>query len=287
MDRHRRVPTQAWLYRGGAFLLLLVLVWSLMALPLVAAPQPQSVDQGKTIFEQKCASCHTIGGGKRVGPDLKGVTEEKDRDWLMRWIANPDAMLKAGDPTAKKIFEEYNRVPMPNLGLSTEEVAAVLAYIESASGGSAAPAPAAPAMPQGNPDRGRALFTGAQPLQNGGPACRSCHHVSALGTPGGGALGSDLDGVVERYNGAEALFAWLQSPATQVMRAVWSDHPLTEQERADLVAFLQQNSAAGASSPTLILFIIALVVFIVFMVIVQLVWRRRLTGVRRPMVSRA
>ncbi len=286
MSRDRGVRIRRWLFRSGFFLLVMGLVWGMMGLPLEAAPLPQDVTQGKEIFEQKCASCHTIGGGDLAGPDLKGVTQIRDREWLIRWIADPDAMIKAGDPIAIQIFEEYNRVPMPNMGLSEEEIVAVLAFIESASGGTA---PAAPAttMPEGDPARGRALFTGVQPFQNGGPACLACHTVSSVDFPGGGTLGPALDGIVDRYNGPEALFAWLQSPATQMMWAVWADYPLTAQERADLVAFLQQASAAPATGGTLILLGVAFVVLAVFLLLVQLIWRRRLTGVRRPMVTKA
>jgi len=281
-------------------MLLAVMVWALAVtpLPLSAAPLGQSSSDGKTIFEQKCASCHTIGGGKRVGPDLKGVTQRRDRDWLMRWIAEPDKMLAEGDPTAKKLLAEYNNVPMPNLGLSKAEVAAVVAYLESTggaqgAGGAKAPVPAAaPPQPspvsQGDATRGRALFMGEQPLQNGGPACRSCHTLSALGVPGGGTLGPKLDGVVQRYNGADALYAWLQSPPTEVMRAVWADHPISKQDRADLVVFLQNApTGAAASSTTLILLVLGFALFIIFLVVIQLAWHHRLRGVRRAIITRA
>ncbi len=29
-----------------------------------------------------CKACHTIGGGKLIGPDLKGVTERRDEDCM-------------------------------------------------------------------------------------------------------------------------------------------------------------------------------------------------------------
>ena len=35
-------------------------------------------------FKKLCISCHTIGGGRIVGPDLKDVHERKDRAWLVR-----------------------------------------------------------------------------------------------------------------------------------------------------------------------------------------------------------
>lgn len=47
-----------------------------------------SYDMGRAIFDQKCAPCHTIGGCKKIGPDLRGVTERRKRDWLIRWLDN-------------------------------------------------------------------------------------------------------------------------------------------------------------------------------------------------------
>ena len=290
MAKQREFVSKGVLHRWGWALALAGLALLLVGIPVLAAPSNQSVDEGKTIFEQKCASCHTIGGGDRVGPDLKGVTEERDPDWLARWIEAPDKMLAEGDPIAKQIFAQYNNVPMPNLGLSPAEVAAVIAYLKSTSGEAAPAAPAAQPQLQGDPERGRALFVGEVPLVNGGPACRSCHNVSALGVPGGGTLGPALDDVVPRFNGPEALQAWLQSPPTEVMRAVWQDHPIDAQDRADLAAFL----ASVSTSPPLArwkldltLFAVALVVFVVLMVIAQLAWRRRLRTVRGLITGKA
>ncbi len=46
----------------------------------------QPAEEGETIFQAQCAACHTIGGGPLVGPDLLGVTERRENDWLIRWI---------------------------------------------------------------------------------------------------------------------------------------------------------------------------------------------------------
>ncbi|MEW6001383.1 MAG: cytochrome c, partial [Nitrospirota bacterium] len=89
-----------------------------------------SVDRGKVIFE-KCLPCHTIGGGKNVGPDLKGVTERREREWLINFILSPQKMIRSGDPIASSLVKEYGNILMPNPGLSKEEVVAVLSYIES------------------------------------------------------------------------------------------------------------------------------------------------------------
>ncbi len=103
-------------------------------LPITTTP----TEPGKAIFEQKCQSCHSIGGGRIVGPDLKGITERRERGWLIRFIVSPDELIAQGDPIAKQLVEEYG-IPMPNMGLSEPEGEEVLAYIEAQSGGEPIP----------------------------------------------------------------------------------------------------------------------------------------------------
>lgn len=98
----------------------------------VAVHAAAAVD-GKAAFEQKCAACHTIGGGDRVGPDLHGVTERRSPEWLQRYVMAPDQMIAGGDPIAVGLYEKYNRIMMPNLGLGQEETQALLDHIRSAS----------------------------------------------------------------------------------------------------------------------------------------------------------
>lgn len=40
-----------------------------------SAPQEgsASAEEGEALFMEKCSPCHTIGGGKGVGPDLAGA----------------------------------------------------------------------------------------------------------------------------------------------------------------------------------------------------------------------
>src|SRR3954471_9882367 len=78
-----------------------------------ATPSDPEAARGKLAFESKCLACHSIGQGKKLGPDLAGVTKHRDVAWLARWLKNPDAILKT-DPAAKKMLEEYNNIPMPN-----------------------------------------------------------------------------------------------------------------------------------------------------------------------------
>jgi len=41
---------------------------------------------GEELFLKNCFACHTIGSGKRVGPDLKGVEERRSIEWIGKFI---------------------------------------------------------------------------------------------------------------------------------------------------------------------------------------------------------
>ncbi len=237
------------------------------------------VEQGQQIFQQKCIGCHTIGQGDRVGPDLKGVTQRRDRAWLEQWILAPDQMLARGDPIATQLLRQYNNVAMPNLGLSRDQVLAVISYVEAATTGQA-PAPAAALqLPAGDPVRGKNLFTGVDRFQNGGPACLACHSVAGIGALGGGLLGPDLTGVVDRYGGPQGLASFVSAPGTPVMSSVWPQKPLTPQELADVTAFLQQASV-GERPLQLVWQLGAIAVAGVALLagVATVYWRNRLAG---------
>lgn len=84
---------------------------------------------GAYLYRTRCRSCHTLGEGDRLGPDLAGVTQSRPHAWLARWIREPDVMLAEGDPTATAMLPRYRNLPMPNLGLSRTEVDAILVYM--------------------------------------------------------------------------------------------------------------------------------------------------------------
>lgn len=119
-----------------------------LCLPAFAAAEDAgAAAQGKALFEQKCTACHTVGAGDRVGPDLRGVTERQSIEWITRFVSAPEKLIAAKDPIATELYEKYNRIVMPTLGLTPDETKSLIAYLQQA--GAAAPAaqPAAPALP--------------------------------------------------------------------------------------------------------------------------------------------
>ena len=255
-----------------------------------AAPPAQAVSQGQALFQQQCIACHTIGGGKLVGPDLQGVTTRRMTDWLTRWLQDPPGMVAQKDPIATQLVQQYQS-QMPNLGLTAAQITALLDYLANPAPVSTGQAAAAPVQPvaiiPGDPARGRAIFTGGVGLANGGPACLGCHTVSGIGELGGGALGPDLTGAFVKY-GEQGLANFLNTYPLPTMKAVWTAIPLGPQEQADLRVFLQQ---AGAGPPpqdlSLPLAGIGIVSAAALLALAQIYWRKRLLGVRRPLLRRA
>jgi protein SCO1/2 len=96
-----------------------------------ATPLP-TFDEGRYVFSSKCAACHGIGSGAKIGPDLAGVTRARDSAWLARYIAAPDEMLKSRDPIATALAAKYKDVRMPNLQLSARQIHDVIDYLGAA-----------------------------------------------------------------------------------------------------------------------------------------------------------
>ena len=98
-------------------------------------PEPGTLAaDGAALFDQACAACHQVwhgdaGRAPTIGPDLThlmsreefagaihDLTEENLRDWLR-------------DPTAMKAMQPERGIGMPALGLSEDEIDALIAYL--------------------------------------------------------------------------------------------------------------------------------------------------------------
>jgi len=112
-------------WRVPAFGVLTFVIW------LGPIDHGKAQETGQQIFDNLCTACHTIGGGKLIGPDLAGVTSRREESWLKRQIKEPDQLLAENDPIAMQLLQESNNVPMVPLGLEDAQVEAVIAYLQS------------------------------------------------------------------------------------------------------------------------------------------------------------
>lgn len=99
---------------------------------LLMSPLANMAQDGKQLFNQKCASCHAIDK-KLVGPALKGVEDRwPEKAQLYAWIRNSAAVVKSGYPRAVEVYNEYNKVQMTAFPeLKDADIDAILSYINA------------------------------------------------------------------------------------------------------------------------------------------------------------
>ena len=76
------------------------------------------VEEGEKLFKQNCASCHLMSSARLVGPGLEGVTDKYEKEWLISWIRNSQALIASGDERAIEVFEAYNKSVMTSFDFS-------------------------------------------------------------------------------------------------------------------------------------------------------------------------
>ncbi|HUI84312.1 MAG TPA: cytochrome c [Candidatus Binatia bacterium] len=258
----------------------------LIVLLLVASTRLATQGTPSAYFEQNCSSCHTIGGGASVGPDLKNVTQRAPRQWLLAFMRNPDARIAAKDARAIRIVAEAQGTVMPAFRDLTEQFGeGLLDYIDQQSG---APAVVPASSVAGDAARGRELFLGKRRLSNGAAACIACHDTSGL-PQAGGRLGPNLSNAYNKLGGDHGLPSWLRNPPTPVMSTLFRPAPLTSDEASDLTAFLRtsaENSSQFREAALRRVQLIGLSGSLLAFVIAGVVWRGRLDGARRKLVRK-
>ena len=200
---------------------------------------------GAALFEAKCGVCHSVGGGPKLGPDLKGLAARRGKDGAILAMVDP---AKAGLGPS-----------MPNLGLSRPEAEAISAFLDAkgTEGGAAArkeaAAPAAKeAAVEATPEEvrlGQKLFEGSVRFANGGPACNACHHVDYKGHSGGGILAADLTHSFARM-GKQGLEAMAADAPFPVMQFAYAGKAIKPEEIRALAGFLQRADKEGDPQQT-------------------------------------
>ena len=271
--------------------LCLLSVWVILSSVIAASANAQ---EPAADFKQNCAGCHTIGGGRLTGPDLKNVSSRKERDWLIRFITDPRAVIDSGDPYAVELLSQARNAVMPTLpGMTRLRAESLVRLIEEESkleksqfvGIQISDRP----FTANDVETGRMLFIGRRSLKNGGPSCISCHAVHGLGALGGGTLAPDLTTVFERYEGRKALSVWLSAPATPTMQSVFRNSAIEGDEILPLVAYFQQTlqrNPEDTATSRLNFVLLGLGGTIVVLGLFDVLWKGRFKSVRRTLVHR-
>lgn len=89
---------------------------------------------GEKLFKMNCAVCHVLTDQRIAGPGLKGLywrIPEPKVEWLKGYILNSDSAIKAGDPYANKLNDDYKEEVMTNFKgvLNDQELNDLVVYI--------------------------------------------------------------------------------------------------------------------------------------------------------------
>lgn len=258
-----------------------------MALAGTFIPVTATAQSTAKFYEENCAVCHTIGDGDQAGPDLKGALQRRDREWLIRFLLDPEGMIARGDEYAVRSVAAWGGFVMPATdGLTRHMAEELVEYIDRESRHTRSDT-ARPIEPftAADHDRGLAIFTGRVPLANGGASCMSCHAVAPIR---GGSLGPDLTAAHTRLGGATGTMAWLANPPTPVMRALYRRTGFTEDETRSLAALLERSAAANAvtqSDTRRWLLLTGLAGAFAALMVIGIMWRGRFRSVRRRLVD--
>lgn len=209
-------------------------------------------EQGKNLAQsQGCLACHSVDGGKSLGPGWQGLfgkTETLDDGSSI--TADSEYLKQSITDPAAKIVDGFPNVMVP-YKLSEEQLDALVAYIESLSSGSRDPQAQTSAQPKAEADSSgfSGLAEEGRLLQQA-HGCYACHSLD--GGPSVGPSWKNLYGKTETLNDGSTLTvdeAYLREsitdPAAKIVKGyppVMQPYALSAAELDALVAFTKALS---------------------------------------------
>jgi len=94
----------------------------LLLLVLSGVTLSADLDNGKDIYTQNCANCHSVNMGTGMGPDFNMVSYTRKKVDIRKYITSPSTMFRKFG---------YSSNAMPELPLRPQEVDDVVEYINS------------------------------------------------------------------------------------------------------------------------------------------------------------
>ena len=225
--------------KGDAFVRLF---WSNKEVPITPIPlavlghdasleleKSSQIHQGRDLFaELRCGKCHGVEGGRMAelaadAPALAGLGGRRNFDWMARWILDPSA-LRPGTPMPAIFSGEHQR----------EDAEAVAAYLSSLKGDLKYEAKT------GDATAGKALYDQLH--------CVACH--VAPDTAEAAVPGRISQKGVKAKFAPGALVAFLRQPDEHFKWVRMPNFKLTEEEAAQLAAYLDANAEAPGVRPS-------------------------------------
>lgn len=174
------------------------------------------VAAGKWIWQKyNCNDCHTILGiGGYYAPDLTKVMSNRDADWVMGFLKDPEKVW----PAARK---------MPNLHLKDQEIANLVAFLTWVNGIDTNNWPPKPMVVAAT-----TVYPGEGVFKNNG--CSACHMINGIG----GRVGPDLSKVGSRRD-KEWLEEQIKNPKSHNPDSIMPGFAhLPERDIKDIVDYL-------------------------------------------------
>ena len=102
-------------------------IWQSSATSQMQGPSIDNLTGEELFIQNRCVRCHTIGRGRFVGPDLKGVGTRYSKDEIVKWIENPQLVYQE---KGKMPFNE-GYPPMPPMKVPTLQAEKIADYVLS------------------------------------------------------------------------------------------------------------------------------------------------------------
>ncbi|MDH5682575.1 MAG: c-type cytochrome, partial [Spirochaetota bacterium] len=227
---------------AGVFMMLLAMGWLFQQCG--DKPKGQGdTSAGKQVYMSKgCAGCHSFGGGdKPNGPDLKGVTSKRSKDWLKTWLKDPGAMAKSDD-TAKALVKQYKGFVMPKVDLSDKDIDNLISYMAAQSSGTAGSGVAFKPLSASEFEEGKKTYFNL---------CSGCHGAKRWGATGPSLLpkshivkAKEVSGGGTLSKGTEALEGILFNGTPGGMPA-WGKEGIMTKSQINIIArYIQMDPPA-------------------------------------------
>lgn len=206
----------------------------------VFIPGAEQLNQSRMTYELSgCWGCHNTAGyedKRNRGPSLKRIAHKTDRDFVARWVRDPKAFRRS---TWMPTFWNLDNNPDTELQARNDtEVAAIVEYVFEHSTDDADYA----APPRGNAARGEALVNEI--------GCLGCHLTDETGYEQASIYrrrGPALVGTGTKLD-AGFVFEWVKNPRHYWEETYMPDLRLTDQEAADITAWLMGLESNGFAS---------------------------------------